>query len=240
VNTAIFSKSGGSMGIGFAIPSNMVARVVDSAVQGAKVVRPWFGGSGQAITADLAASLGMKRPVGVLIGDIYPDGPAARAGLRTGDIVVAFNGREVADPKALRFRIATKGVGGGAELTALRNGRQLALTLPLEAPPEKPPRDITELDGRHPLAGATVANLSPALAEEASLDPLQRGVIVLGLEARSVARRLGLQPGDILVKLNGHGIDTVATLRTLLGGKSNRWALQVRRDGKLLSVTVEG
>jgi serine protease Do len=240
VNTAIFSNNGGSMGIGFAIPSNMVARVVDGALHGSKVVRPWFGAAGQTITAERAASLGMKRPVGILIRDVYPGGPAARAGLRAGDVVVTFNEREVAAPEALNFRIATMGVGGKAALSVLRRGRTLTLQLPLEAPAEKPARNISKLDGRHPLDGATVANLSPALAEEVSLNPMLRGVIVLGVEQRSVARRLGLRPGDVLVRLNNRDIETVANLRALLGGTVNRWTLQVRRDGELLSVTVEG
>lgn len=240
VNTAIFSKSGGSMGIGFAIPANMVARVVDSALHGAKIVRPWFGAAGQQVTTDLAATLGLKRPVGVLINDIYPGGPADRAGLKSGDVIVALNGHDVAEPKALRFRVATLGIGDQATLTVMRRARKLSLRLPVEAPPESPPREITELGGRHPLSGATVANLSPALAEELSFDPLQRGVIVLGIARRSMARRIGVRPADVVVSVNGQKIDRVERLRRILQERPRRWDIAVRRDGKILSVQIEG
>ena len=240
VNTAIFSKSGGSMGIGFAIPANMVARVVDSALHGAKIVRPWFGASGQEVTTDLAASLGMKRPIGVLVGDLYPDGPAARAGLKPGDVIIGINGRDIAEPKALRFRIATLAVGDRAELKVIRRGREVLLRLPIEAPPEIPPRAVTEVTGRHPLSGVTVANLSPALAEQISFDPLQKGVIVLGVARRSPARRIGIQPADILVSVNGEKIKTVDTLRRVVEQQPRRWDISIRRNGKILSVQIEG
>jgi serine protease Do len=240
VNTAIFSKSGGSMGIGFAIPANMVARVVDSALHGAKIVRPWFGATGQGVTADIAASLGMRRPIGVLISDLYPDGPAARAGLQAGDVIVGLNDREVIDPRELRFRIATLAVGDRAILKVIRQDRTLSLRLPVETPPEIPPRDITELGGRHPLSGLTVANLSPALAEEISFTPLQKGVIVLGVNRRSPAGQIGIRPADILVSINGNQIGTVDGLERLLRQGSARWNIAVRRKGKILSVQIEG
>jgi serine protease Do len=240
VNTAIFSKSGGSMGIGFAIPANMVARVVDSALHGAKIVRAWFGAAGQQVTTDLAASLGLRRPVGVLINEIYPNSPAARAGLEPGDVVIQLNRREVAEPKALRFRIATLNVGGTASLTIIRRGKRRFLKLPIEPPFEVPPRNITKLDGRHYLAGATVANLSPALAEELSIDVMQRGVIVLAILRRGSARRIGLQPGDTIVKLNGISIDTVETLLAVIDRGAARWSIAVRRDGKILRAQIDG
>ena len=240
INTAIFSKSGGSMGIGFAIPANMVARVVDSALHGAKIVRAWFGAAGQQVTTDLAASLGLRRPVGVLINDIYPGSPAARAGLKPGDVVIQLNRREVAEPKALRFRIATLNVGGTASLSIIRRGKRRSLNLPIEAPPEVPPRNITKVAGRHYLAGATVANLSPALAEELSIDVMQRGVIVLAIVRRSPARRIGLQPGDMIVKLNGTTVDTIKSLKAVIERGAARWSIAVRRDGKILRARIDG
>jgi len=148
VNTAIFSKSGGSMGLGFAIPANMVAKVVDSALHGAKIVRPWFGAAGQEVTSDLAATLGLRRPVGVLISEIYSESPAARAGLKSGDVIVHLNQREVADPKALRFRIATLNVGGTASLTVIRQGKNLSHISHIAPAPEIPSRNITKVGGQ--------------------------------------------------------------------------------------------
>ena len=115
-----------------------------------------------------------------------------------------------------------------------------AVAMPLEAPPEIPRRDDATIDGRNPLAGATVANLSPALAEELSLDTMSRGVIVLGVADNSPAAQLGLTGGDIVVKIDGTGIDTVATLKRVLQRGVGRWALVIRRNGKLLSVVVQG
>ncbi len=240
INTAIYSRSGGSLGIGFAIPSNMVATVVNSAVKGAKVVRPWFGAAGQEVTADVAASLGLRRPVGVIVSDIYPRGPAERAGLRVGDVVVAINRREVANPRALRFRIATLSPGTSATLDVLRGGKTLKLELRLVVAPEDPPRKVTRLRGRHPLAGATVANLSPALAEEMSFDSMRRGVIVLGVRRGSLANRFGISPGDIVLRVNGKEIGTVAQLEKVVRHRAKRWAISVRRDEKVLSMVIEG
>ena len=240
VNTAIYSKSGGSMGIGFAIPANMVATVVDSALHGAKIVRPWFGAAGQEVTSDLAASLGLRRPVGVLISEIYPDSPAARAGLQPGDVIVQLNQREIAEPKALRFRIATLSVGGTASLSVIRRGRGLSLVLPIEPPPEVPKRNITKLKGRHYLAGAAVANLSPALAEEMSFDVMQRGVIVLAVNRRSPARRIGLRPGDTIIRLNGISIDTIKSLQRVIARGGDQWTIAVRRDGEIITARIDG
>ena len=240
VNTAIFSKSGGSMGLGFAIPANMVAKVVDSALHGAKIVRPWFGAAGQEVTSDLAGTLGLRRPVGVLISEIYPESPAARAGLKTGDVIVYLNQREVADPKARRFRIATLNVGGTASLTVMRQGKSRSLVLPIEPPPEIPPRNITKITGHNYLTGATVANLSPALAEELSIDLMQRGIIVLGIDRRSQARRVGLQPGDMIIRLNGASTTTVKSLMAVVARGARNWTITVRRDGQIITARIDG
>jgi Do/DeqQ family serine protease len=240
INTAIYSRSGGSQGIGFAIPANMVGRVVDDAVKGTKIVRPWFGAAGQAVTMDLAGALGLKRPVGVLVSDIYPGGPAASARLAPGDVIIEINGREVPDPRALRFRIATLAIGGSASLTVIRLGKTIRLKMPLEAPPEIPPRRLTQLKGKHPLSGVTVANLSPALAEELSLAPTLRGVIVLGISRRSPARRLGLKPGDILAEINSKKTAKIADAERLLRAARSGWRISVIRDGRVLTVVIDG
>jgi len=240
INTAIYSRSGGSLGIGFAIPSNMVRTVVNSAVKGGKLVRPWFGADGQAVTHDLAASLGLKRPTGVIISKVYPNGPAARAGLRVGDVITAVNGRTVSNPRELRFRIATLELGGTARIDVVRSGREMTLSVPLVAAPEDPPRDITLLRGRHPLAGATVANLSPALAEELSLDHMEKGVIVVAVQRGSLAGRIGLDAGDVVLRVNKADIGTVADLKKALRHRARQWAISIRRDNRVMSIVIEG
>ncbi len=213
VNTAIYSRSGGSLGIGFAVPSNMVRQVVSGFMAGGKVVRPWLGAWGRTVTADIAYSLGMKRPTGVLVEQVYPGGPAERAGIRVGDVLLAVNDRITDDTESLDYRIATLAAGGRASLTYRRKGGEKTVTIALQAPPERPARDTAALDGPHPFAGAVVANMSPALAEELGVERFRPGVIILQVRRRANAGRLGLRPGDMIVALNGETIGSVAILR---------------------------
>ena len=166
INTAIFSKSGGSHGIGFAIPSNMVRLVVQSALKGGKVQRPWLGASLQPVTSDIADSLGLDTPSGALVAKVHAKGPAALAGLRAGDIVVSVDDKPVQDPQGFQYRFVTKGIGGAVDLGVWRKGQKVKTTITLVAPVEDPPRDARDLLGRHPLTGCKVANLSPAVALE--------------------------------------------------------------------------
>ena len=239
INTAIYSRAGGSIGIGFAIPSNMVARVV-AAARGGKLVRPWLGATGQTVTSDIAASLGLKRPRGVLINRIFPGGAAARGGLRVGDIVTAINGREVRDGQELRFRIATLAVGGSATLRILRRGREQALRVALQRPPEDRSRNATLIRGRNPFAGATIANLSPALAEELGVKGGFRGVVLMKVAKGSLARRFRLAPGDVILAVNGKSIGTVRQFRSVLARGAEIWEVIIRRSGRRIRFTLPG
>ena len=136
INTAIYSQTGGSIGIGFAIPSNMVESVVASARDGGHVKRPWFGAALQAVDAELAQSLGLDRPGGSLIRDLAAGSPADKAGLKVGDVIRAVDGFEVDEPQALRYRFATKGLGGKAKVSYLRDGKWREAEVALVAPPE--------------------------------------------------------------------------------------------------------
>ncbi|MCP5367361.1 MAG: DegQ family serine endoprotease [Hyphomicrobiales bacterium] len=239
INSAIFSKSGGSHGIGFAIPANMVRAVVNAYRAGnGKLVRPWLGAAGQPVTGDIAASLGLDRPVGILVNAIHPGSSAERGGLRVGDVVLAVNGRPVDDTGALKFRIAMLPVGTTAELTVWRNGKRRNLTMALAAAPEDPPRDTAEIAGHTPLTGAVVANMSPALAEEESLSKYEPGVIVMKVRRGSPANRIGVKPGDYVHAINGRQVRTVQDLREVLERGAREWRVAVRRDGKVLEVVV--
>ena len=239
INTAIYSRSGGSIGIGFAIPSLMVKTVLASGPNG-RIVRPWIGASGQPVTAELAASLGLPRPVGVLLKDVAPNSPAAKGGLRVGDVVESINGHEVEDLESLRFRVATLPVGSTARLVAYRAGTQRDVDIVLAAPPEDPPRDVTAVRGNNPLAGATVGNLSPALADELGIDTTARGVIVLKVDGASPAGRLQFTIGDIIAVINGRQITDAAMLSRLLAEPTRQWQITIRRGGKALRLTVDG
>ncbi len=237
VNTAIFSRSGGSQGIGFAIPSNMVRVVVDSALQGDTVQRAWVGVSVQNVTSDLAEGLGLPRPSGALIVDVAPGSPADQAGLRERDVVLSVAGRSIADGDALRYRIATQGIGGEATFEIWRDGSRRTVEVALRAPPEDPPRNTTTLDGDHPFAGATVENLSPAVAEELRLRETS-GVVVRETESYSPARRVGFRPGDIIVEVNGEEISRVQDLQGVARRGSRVWRLSIQRGGELLRTVI--
>jgi serine protease Do len=241
INTAIFSRDGGgSIGIGFAVPSNMVRTVIAGVGSGAKLVRPWLGASGETVSADVASALGMPRPLGVIVEDIHPDSPADRAGLRRGDIVTHVDGREVSDEQALRFRIATQKVGATARLTVWREGKERIVSVALIAPPETPPRDATLLRGNQPLAGATVANLSPALADELGLEGAPRGVILLDVRRGSPVAQIRLTQGDIIQRINDADIRTVDDLRRMAANPRLPWRMQVRRGDRSFILTVSG
>ena len=238
INTAIYSRSGGNIGIGFAIPANMVKLVVDTAAGGGRqLARPWLGMGTQDVTSDLAQTLGLDRPVGVIVKELTAGGPAEQAGLQRGDIIVKIDGFEVSDGQTLRFRAATKGVGNSVTLTYLRKGETRTASLKLARPPENPPRDVTLIDGHNPLEGATVANLSPAYAEELQVEQTS-GVIVVELSRRGAAAEIGLRPGDIILEINSRKIASVDALKEALKARAGHWDLAVNRGGNVLRVAI--
>ncbi len=240
INTAIYSRSGGSQGIGFAIPANMVRVVVASAKGGsAAVKRPWLGAKLQEVTPEIAESLGLKRPTGALVASVAGDGPAARAGLKTGDLIVSIDGTIVEDPNAFDYRFATKPLGGMAQIGFVRQGRELAVQISLQTAPELPREEI-EIHSRSPFFGATVANLSPALADELRLDLQSRGVVILGVSEGSTAQSIGLQRGDIVLSVNNQKIEKTADLDRAVRAGSRLWRVVIDRGGQQISATFSG
>ncbi len=238
INTAIYSRGGGSNGIGFAIPSNMVATVIGGARKGGQIVRPWIGIRGQNVDTDLARSLGLRTPSGILVNSIYPNGPAARAGFELGDVIVTIDGQTVPDVNSMRFRIATLTVGEQAVIGVIREGKPIELRLALIPAPEDPPRNLSVISGNNPLAGSEVANLSPALSEELAMDVEATGVIILRLRRGSPADRIGLRTGDILVRLNGEEIDSVTKLKKLSIRSYSAWKIEIKRSGRFLQLII--
>jgi Do/DeqQ family serine protease len=240
INTAIFSRSGGSQGIGFAIPVNMVRGVISSAQGGSSVVRrPWLGAKLQAVTPEIAEGLGLKRPAGALVASVTPKSPAARAGLKTGDLVVAVDGQPVDDPNAFDYRFATKLLGGQVQLGIVRSGRESRLAVALESAPENPRNEVT-IQARSPFLGAKVANLSPALAEELRLDSAAEGVAVLEVADGSVAQSIGFQKGDVVLTVNNEPIARTADLQRVAAQPTRLWRVTILRGGQKLSVVFGG
>lgn len=238
INTAIFSRSGGSVGIGFAIPANLVKATIDGARSGGRVARAWLGAETQEITAEIAMSLGLDRPQGVLVRAVSKDGPAAAAGLSAGDVIRKINGFEVNDPAGVRYRITTAGVGQTAALEGLRDKQPMSWSVALVAPPEGD-RKQTTIEGRNPMSGAVVANLSPAVADELGIDD-SSGVIVIGTQRRSIASGYGFRGGDIVVSINGRDLNTVDELLAALDGARGAWRMVIKRQGDLYTLEVRG
>ena len=237
INSAIYSQTGGSVGIGFAIPSNMARLVVEGALAGGSIKRPWFGAEGQAVTADIARSLGLPRPQGVVVAEVYPDSPAAQAGLTKGDVVLAIDNFPVDDPQALRYRVATLKPGDTTKIKYMHGGTQNEASVKVTTPPESTPRETTAISGENPMQGAKVANLSPALADELQLDPLAKGVVVISVTPGTPAARFGFQRGDIVRQVNSQKITSVSGLKTALASQQG-WAMAVQRGGQVLTLSV--
>lgn len=240
INTAIYSRSGGSIGIGFAIPVNMVRTVVDAVAAGQPATRPWLGLSSQPVTAEVAQSLGLKRPAGALVRTLHALSPARAAGVKIGDVVTAVNGHPIDDPDSLRFRIATQTVGTEVQMTVFRDGRDVVVPVVVVRPPEQPPRELTPLRGSHPFSGTSVANLSPALADELELDDAASGVVVVKIEPDSVAQRVGLRRGDVVVQVNERRIDDVGGLIRSVRSPQRLWRFSVRRGNEVLNAQIRG
>jgi Do/DeqQ family serine protease len=240
INTAIFSRSGGSQGVGFAIPANMVKVVVASAKTGGKAVaRPWLGAKLQAVTADIADSMGLKRPSGALVASVAPNSPAASAGLKPGDLIVSVDGQDVEDPNAFDYRFATKPLGGNARLGVVRGGREQTVTVGLQVAPETP-RDEIVLRSRSPFSGAKVANLSPALADELQVRNVEEGVVIVDVDSGSYASNLGFQRGDVIQEVNGERISRTHDLERLTKTPNRAWRIVIVRNGQKISAVFGG
>ncbi len=240
INTAIFSRSGGSQGIGFAIPANMVRVVVASAKGGGKAVkRPWLGARLQAVTPEIAETLNLKAPTGALVANVSPNSPASRAGLKLSDLIVAVEGQTIEDPNAFDYRFATRPLGGAAQIEVQRAGKAVKLSIPLEVAPDTNREEIT-ISARSPFQGARVANISPAVAEELRLDGNAEGVVVVEFEDGAPAASVGFQKGDIILAVNNQKIAKTGDLDKAAKTSSRLWRIVVVRGGQQINVTLGG
>jgi Do/DeqQ family serine protease len=240
INSEIYSRSGGSEGIGFAIPANMVRVIVASAEQGSGTVkRAWLGAKLQEVTPEIADSLGLKHPGGALVANVVSGSPSARAGIKTGDLILTIDGITVDDPAAFEYRFATKPIGGEAKVGLLRQGKETVVALPLQGLPDTPRQEV-EIQGRSPFLGAKVANLSPALADELRLDTQTEGVVITGVADGSAAQSVGFQKGDIVVSVNGQSIAKSSDLERVTTAGSRSWRITIQRGGQQISVMFSG
>ncbi len=241
INTAIFSRSGGSIGIGFAIPSNMVRSVTAQALAGsATVARPWIGVASQDVTPDIAASLGLPAPQGALVAEVDSGSPGEKAGLKAGDLILRAAGRDIANPAALDYRLAVTGIGNQVELEVWRDGDTFVLSVAPVSEPELGEEDLTLLGGRSPLTGALVADLSTALAGKLRISGARNGAVIVDIEPSSPAQRYGFLPGDVVMRAQNDDVSTAKELADIVDAGGRTWRLTINRGGRVSNVVIRG
>lgn len=244
MNTAILSPTGGSVGIGFAIPSDMIRTVAAELQKDGRVVRGYVGVEAQQITAATARAMHLNENSGALLAGVQPDSPAAEAGLQPGDVIQAVNGTKIANPKDLALNVANIQPGDQAHLTVLHDGQTKDITVKVTSLPNeqtasngKPGHD--ERSGR---VGLALAPLSPEIRDQLDVPEGTKGAVVQGVQAGSPADMAGLQPGDLIVGVGTHAVGSPAeaakAMRTALSGSDHSLALRVIRNGQPLFVGV--
>ena len=239
INTMIFSRSGGSVGIGFAIPSNLVRLYADSALSGRKIERPWLGAQLDTVKREMAEGLGLTRIAGAVIVRLTNRGPASRAGLRLGDVIVRVDGFEVTNARSVHYRLTTRGVSKTSRLQVIRKGKRIEIDLPLEPAPKPGPDDVRNLSGDHPFDGARVSNILPSVADEFGLQETE-GVVIVAVRRDGVAARLGFRPGDVVVKVGQKEIFDVVTLDEVTRTSLPVWRLAIKRGGRMIDLKFRG
>ncbi len=244
INTAIFTRSGGYMGIGFAVPSNMARTVMESLIKHGKVIRGWLGVSIQPLSDDLAKQFGLKEPKGALVGEVFPDSPAAEAGLKTGDVIVGYNGKEIDSPNLLRNLVAQTPVGSRVKVEIVRDGQRRSLTVKIgEQPKENAEAGEQGAPGgeENALAGLEVRDLTADIARQLGLPPGSPGVVVTGVDPDSAAAAAGIEEGDVIVEVNRQRVRHVRDFRSIVSklGKNDRVLLLIQRRGSKLFVLIK-
>ncbi len=235
INTAILTRSGGSNGIGFAIPANLVAEFLRQAQQGNdSFISPWAGMAGQHMSADIAESLGLVIPLGVVISDLHPLSPLAEAGLRVGDVVTHVDGDEVNSPAEMKFRMSVAGVGGTSVVTRLRSDESAEVEVALIEAPETPVAEETTLDDRTVMPGLTISRINPAVISRMGLVLSQSGVVVV--DAGRYGGRSGLRAGDVVNSINGTQIAHPQDVVDALTDPGRRLNFDVLRGGRSVSL----
>ncbi len=232
INTAIISRGGGSNGVGFAIPADLVAQMMAQAASGSdKFMRPWAGVSGQTVDAQMAEALGMERPAGIVLDELHPDSPFGQAGLLPGDVIVRLGRAEVNSPQEVMFRLAVTGIGQSIAVGYIRGGALNSVDVALNVPPKSDTRiEVAITQGG--LAGLSVADIDPALIASLDLPLSAQGVVITGVEGPLT--RAGMMVGDIVLGINAAEITMAEEVRAIAATDTRGWSVDLSRSGQLL------
>jgi serine protease Do len=241
INTAILSRSGGNQGIGFAVPINMARDVMGRLVKDGKVVRGWLGVVIQPVTPAVARAMGLAKPSGALIGDVTPGGPAERAGLRRGDIVLSMNGEAINETRELSLKVAMLAPGTTARLRVHRDRGEVDIPVTLgEQPSERSTLASGPESGpARALQGVSVTNLNPQLRQQLGLPSGMTGVVVTAVEMGSPAAEAGLRRGDVIQEVNRRAVSNVSEFDRAVRQGGDAVVLLVNRGGNTMFVVVE-
>jgi len=240
INSFILSRSGQSSGVGFAIPAALVKRVVETALGGGhSLVRAWLGARLQSVTPEIARSMGLATPQGALVADVWPGGAAADGGVHQGDVIVSVDGKPVADAAGVAYAVSTHRIGDQIKLGVRHGNATRDVTIRAEPAPASPARDERVVSGRNPLQGATVVNLSPAVAEQIGIDPFTSPGVIITKSEGGLAAQAGFKTGDIIRAVNGRRVSTVRDLVAALSAASGVWRITIERDGQEVTGTFQ-
>ena len=234
VNTAIYSPSGGSVGIGFAIPSSVVKQVVGQLETNGHVERGWLGVAAQTVSPAMAKALNLPAATGALVAEVQKDSPASSAGIQPGDVITRIGSQAVKDPRALAQIVAALHSGSGQEMTVRRDGQDKTLTVAVAAPPDQDVAVQSAAAEQGPKLGLALAPLNDEARQEMNLPPNQKGVVVADVTQDSPAQMAGLQAGDVLEMVGGQAVTNPQQAVTALRSgtqKAGAVALRVLRDG---------
>jgi S1-C subfamily serine protease len=174
------------------------------------------------------------------VASLQPKSPAEEAGLKRGDLILTVDGQEVADPEAFGYRFALKGIDGETSFTVARGTQRMPVTVKLMTPPETRPREPLKIRSRSPLAGATLVNMSPAVADELQIDVSQDGVVVAELDENAVAARVGFQKGDQILAINGQRLSATKDVERAMRGGGPYWEITINRGGRVFTTVLGG
>lgn len=248
INTAIFSRTGGYQGIGFSVPSNMVKTVMNQLIKSGKVTRGWMGITIQEITPEIAQKFKLKNTEGALVNDVVKNGPAHKAGITRGDIILEFDGKKVKDVASLRNTVAQTKIGSQVQVKILRGDKVIDLAVTIAELPtdtaELIPSSLNRQNQTEPLnalSGITVTDLTVSIAKQLRLDKNDKGVIVIKVQPGSPADNAGLKKGDVIQEIDRQKINSISDFTKVVSQlKPNDTVLLfIVRGGKKFYTTIE-